>query len=172
MLNMSNHGNLPDTEGNIADVDFGIDSDINFGIEGGMHGDGIIDEEPAAEPEPEFDPEAAISTSRFSRRKLLCSSLIIGVMVIVAVSLGVSLSNKNKGVETINSVKSNNNEDTSSTLNEDVSTLSTTDEIFDIEKETDESEDKRDKTVTINVEDIGNFIDVSKGFMVDLQGFS
>jgi len=130
-------------------------------MEAGMHDHDFIDEEPAIEPEPEFDPEASMSSSRYGRRRLLLGGIFIGVVAAVAIAVGVSYSNNSNSVVPINSNKSTNSEEL------------TIKAIDSNSEEVEDTEENTENNVVIDLNtNIKDYIDVTKGFMVDLQGFS
>jgi len=152
-INEETATNIPSFEADMTDV-----------MEEGMHHSyhshhSYVDEEPAMEPEPEFDPEASISPRRYSKKKLVLASAFIGVVAAVAIAVGVSYSKKNNAV-----IPSNAN---AASVNEGVT-------IKSIDEETKSQESKGNPNeINISLDtNIKDYIDVTKGFMIDLQGFS
>lgn len=152
---------------------------VEVNLESGLD---FVDEEPAIEhepefhPEPEFDPEASISPRRFRKRKILLASAFIGVVAAVAIAIGVSYSKKNVVPSPSNANSASVSEGLrikSIDSETEDSVAVATDDIPDI----DESEDTEEETSNENVDislntNIKDYIDVNKGFMIDLQGFS
>jgi len=148
-------------------------------MESGMNQEhDFVDEEPAMEPEPEFDPEASISTRRYSRKKILLASAFIGVVAAVAVAIGVSYSKNNNSV-----IPSNANSKSSNNIDGEMSIKSIDDNSEETEldvlatvgteEKVENEEEKVEEIVNISLDThIKDYIDVTKGFMVDLQGFS
>jgi len=155
-----------------------MESGVNVGIHGhDMEHHGYVDEEPAMEPEPEFDPEASISPRRrFSRKKLILASAFIGVVAAVAIAVGVSYSKKSNVPV---APPSNANSQVSNNINGEITIPSIDDkevvatEVTEKKIENDEAENVVEEKVNISLDtNIKDYIDVTKGFMVDLQGFN